>query len=106
MPENDLEKKNQLAALGLTAPVEQPKKLEAQQASPANKYGGAAILAAGSLLGGLMAQKAQQEAQQRSLASQIEKMKAEEESKSLSSSQQAQQDAFTRLMSSYRSALT
>ena len=106
MPENDLEKKNQLAALGLTAPVEQPKKLEAQKDSKDNKYGSAGILAAGSLLGGLMAQKAQQEAQQRSLASQIEKMKAEEESKSLSSSQQAQQDAFTRLMSSYRSALT
>lgn len=104
------DERNKLAALGVFPAADQAAQLQPPAAQApadaASKYGGAGIQAAGSLLAGLLAQKAQQQAQERAIASNVAQMQAEEQSKSMATTQQAQQNAFTRLMSSFRSALT
>lgn len=68
--------------------------------------GSAGVTAAASLLGGLLANQAAQQTQMRELQSASEKMAAEEAAKARAQAQQSQQNAFTRLMGSFRSALT
>lgn len=67
---------------------------------------GAGIQAGASLLGGLLAQQAQ--AQQAGQQAELETKKsvAETQTKGMQTAAQAQQDAFTRLMGSMRSAMT
>lgn len=94
------EKKKALAAMNLGG--KKPEDTTALGASPAS----AGITAGASLLGGLLANQAAEQAQARALQSESEKMVAEEQAKARAQAQQSQQNALTRLMANFRSALT
>ena len=94
----DDKNKNILAALGM----QDQKTLE----TPKVDITGAGIQATGNLLGGLLANKAAQEVQMRQLGVEAEKMAAEESAKARMEAQKSQQDALSRLMGSFKSALT
>lgn len=118
--------RNALAAMNLISQEQDPSllnmpvaqammKLPEQQAAqaPAAKAqsstvtpGEAGVTAAASLLGGLLANQAAQQTQMRQLESSAAKMAAEEEANARAQAQKSQQNAFTRLMGSFRSALT
>jgi len=90
--------KNALAAMG----VQEQKVLE----TPKVDMTGAGVQAAGNLLGGLLATQAAQQAQMRGLESEAAKMAVEEQAKARMEAQKSQQDALSRLMGSFKSALT
>lgn len=92
----------------LKLPVEQQAAQAPASGSQASTVtpGSAGVTAAASLLGGLLANQAAQQTQMRELQSASEKMAAEEAAKARAQAQQSQQNAFTRLMGSFRSALT
>lgn len=81
-----------------------------QQPQPAQPSTGAVLGAAGiqagtSLLGGLLAQRAQEQMQAQAIKAQAAQQQTASEAESLVKAQQQQQDALSRLMASYRSAL-
>jgi len=78
----------------------------AQQQQAGNvQLGAAGIQAGASLLGGLMQQAAQREIQQKEIEQRGRQQSQQITGESMIKAQQAQQDALSRLMASYRSAL-
>lgn len=76
---------------------------EQQQANAA--LGSAGIQAGASLLGGLLGQAAQAQQMTRQIQSEGERAASASQAEALVKAQQQQQDALSRLMASYRSAL-
>lgn len=78
----------------------------AQAAKPAQpNIGGAAIQGGAQLAAGLLQNAAQMQAQKRVAESEAAKMGVQSQEKSIEQANQAQQDAFARLMGSMKSAL-
>lgn len=78
---------------------------QAGQPSTGAVLGAAGIQAGTQLLGGLLAQRAQEQMQARQIEAQAAQQQTASEAESLVKAQQQQQDALGRLMASYRSAL-
>lgn len=76
-----------------------------QEAQAKANLGSSAIQATGQLVGGLLAQRAQEQMQARQIEAQAAQQQTASEAESLVKAQQQQQDALGRLMASYRSAL-
>ena len=78
---------------------------EAEAKKEAATLQGAGIQAGASLLGGLLAQQAQAQQARQQAELETGKAVAETQAKGMQTAAQAQQDAFTRLMGSMRSAM-
>lgn len=97
---------NALAKLFAQQSEEQKQAELARQQRESNvALGSAGIQAGASLLGGLLGQAAQRQQLQRQIQSEGERAASASQAEALVRSQQQQQDALSRLMASYRSAL-